>query len=183
MPLWGKKAMARQTSKARKDADPADANPVDAPADKPVPDPRQPPQRPGTSGTEMALVTNRQQASQRLAQAQQAERSYRARKRAAAGRAHWAEAKQHLAEGTRHLRAACRLGASAVASVRYMASEKLDRRRRHVADVKRKRVAEKRRRLEERLAREAAARGSFETVPRAAEGADEGADEVAKADA
>jgi hypothetical protein len=158
MSFWKKPDMARATPKDDKD--------TAADTSKPLPEPK----RPGTSGTEMVLVTNRRAASQKYQQAARAERTYKARKRSAAARANWAEAKQHLGEAARHFGAGVRLTFSVATSARYVVGEKLEGRRQKVEESKRKKALEKRKKLEERLAREKAERPSEEAEGDKAEG-------------
>lgn len=118
--------------------------------DKPLPTP----ERPGTSGTEMNLMATRRQASQRLKAASQAERAYRAKKRSATARANLTEAKAHLGDAWGHFKTGTRLLASALGSSRYIVAHKAEERRAKAEESKRQQAAEKRRKLEERLAKE-----------------------------
>lgn len=146
MSFW---KMAREPpQEAGKDASKKDA-------EKPLPDPNS--QRPGTSGTEMALMTNRRRASEKYQQAQRAERTYVAKKRSATARAARTEAKAHFREAARHLRLALRLSVSVVKNTPYLVSERAEARRAKADEAKRTKTLEKRKRLEEALARESAA--------------------------
>ncbi|KAL8298503.1 hypothetical protein RB597_006705 [Gaeumannomyces tritici] len=118
--------------------------------EKPLPTP----ERPGTSGTEMNLMTTRKQASQRLKAASQAERAYRARKRSATARANLSEAKAHLGDALGHFKTGTKLLISALGSSRYILANKAEERRAKAGESKRQAAAEKRRKLEERLAKE-----------------------------
>lgn len=112
------------------------------------------PERPGTSGTEINLMTTRKQASQRLKAASQAERAYRAKKRSATARANLTEAKAHLGDAWGHFKTGTRLLASALGSSRYIVAHKVEERRAKAEESKRQQAAEKRKKLEERLAKE-----------------------------
>lgn len=126
-------------------------------AEKPLPDPSSSqPQRPGTSGTEMVLTTNRRRASEKYQQAQRAERTYVAKKRSAIARADRAEAKTHFREAARHLRLALRLYFSVVKNSPYLLTEKGEAMRAKSEEARRKKALEKRKKLEEVLARESA---------------------------
>lgn len=126
--------------------------------DKPLPDPSsQLPQRPGTSGTEMALMTSRRRASEKYQQAQRAERTYVAKKRSAIARADRAEAKLHFREAGRHFKLAVRMYLSALKNARYSFSEKGEARRAKADEARRKKALDKKKKLEEALARETAA--------------------------
>ncbi|KAK2065011.1 hypothetical protein LY76DRAFT_641251 [Colletotrichum caudatum] len=114
------------------------------------------PKRPGTSGTENLLKTNRRQASDNYQRAQRAERAYRAKKRATAARADLSDAKTHYAECFKHLTRGLAVTFSAVKSLPYVFDERQEAARQK-AEVKRKqRALEKKKKLEEKLAREAA---------------------------
>ncbi|KAL2016149.1 hypothetical protein VTK56DRAFT_4117 [Thermocarpiscus australiensis] len=128
----------------------------DDPVSKPLPDPNVTPQRPGTSGTEAALKMTRRAASEQLRQAERAERAYRARKRAAAARANYADARGHFRQALEHLRLGLKLALAVVRSAHYVVSEKREARRLRADEAKLQRAIEKRRRLDEKLARRAA---------------------------
>jgi hypothetical protein len=85
--------------------------------------------RPGTSGTETLLVTNRRQARQQFEKAQRAEHSYRAKKRATAARRDFQDAKGHFKESGRHFRTGVKLAFGAVKSIPYICGQKHDERR------------------------------------------------------
>ncbi|KAI3398022.1 hypothetical protein diail_9999 [Diaporthe ilicicola] len=112
------------------------------------------PQRPGTSGTEMLLVNNRQRASVRLRDAQRKERAYKTKKRSTQARANWAQAKQHFREGLAHNTEGARLAWRAVACVGYLFRAKNDRLKAEAEEKRKLRAADKQRRLEEKLRRE-----------------------------
>lgn len=112
------------------------------------------PQRPGTSGTEMLLVNNRQRASVRLRDAQRKERAYKTKKRSTQARANWGQAKQHFSEGLAHNANGLRLTWRVVSSVGYLVRAKNDKLKAEGEEKRRLRAADKQRKLEERLRRE-----------------------------
>lgn len=112
------------------------------------------PQRPGTSGTEMLLVNNRQRASVRLRDAQRKERAYKTKKRSTQARANWTEAKQHFREGLSHNMNGARLTWRVVSSVGYLFRAKNDKLKAEAEEKRRMRAADKQRKLEEKLRRE-----------------------------
>lgn len=112
------------------------------------------PQRPGTSGTEMLLVNNRQRASVRLRDAQRKERAYKTKKRSSAARANWTQAKQHFREGFSHNMNGLRLTWRVVSSVGYLFRAKNDKLKAEAEEKRKLRAADKQRKLEERLRRE-----------------------------
>lgn len=112
--------------------------------------------RPGTSGTENLLMTNRRQASQQFQKAQRAERAYRAKKRATAARQGFNDARGHFSESLSHFKQGVKMLFRVVKSVPYIYGEKREQQRRE-ADQKRKmRALAKKKKLEEKLAREGA---------------------------
>lgn len=136
------------------------------PLEKPLPDPSGsssppgspsgPAQRPGTSGTEMLLMTNRRQASEQLQRAQRAERTYVAKKRSAAARSDYAAAKVHFGEGLRHLKAGFGLTWAVIKGSPYLLKQRREETRKKSDQKKRQAYMEKKKRLEEALARESA---------------------------
>ncbi|KAI0011016.1 hypothetical protein F4779DRAFT_638079 [Xylariaceae sp. FL0662B] len=133
-----------------KDAPPSAASSPAAATEKPLPA-----ARPGTAGTENMLMMNRRQASEQLAKAQRAEQAYKAKKRAAAARAGYAETKMHFREALAHLRGGARGLVALVRAAPYLACEKREQWRRKGDAKKRARAVERKRRLEEALARQA----------------------------
>lgn len=112
------------------------------------------PQRPGTSGTEMLLVNNRQRASVRLRDAQRKERAYKTKKRSTQARANWGAAKQHFREGFAHNMNGFKLTWRVVSSVGYLFRAKNDKLKAEAEEKRKMRAADKQRRLEEKLRRE-----------------------------
>ncbi|GKT45555.1 uncharacterized protein ColSpa_05736 [Colletotrichum spaethianum] len=124
------------------------------------------PKRPGTSGTENLLKTNRRQASDNYQRAQRAERAYRAKKRATAARADLSDAKTHYTECFKHLTRGLAVTFSAVKSLPYVFDERQEAARQKADAKKKQRALEKKKKLEEKLAREAAAaEGEAEAAP------------------
>lgn len=105
-------------------------------SEKPLPDPTvkvvtvaQSPGRPGTSGTELVLTSNRRAASQTFQAARRAERTYKARKRAAAARTAYASAKTHFGAAAHHFKVGVKLTVEVVRSVPYVVQDKRERSR------------------------------------------------------
>lgn len=111
-------------------------------------------QRPGTSGTEMLLVNNRQRASVRLRDAQRKERAYKTKKRSTQARANWTEAKQHFREGLSHNMNGARLTWRVVSSVGYLFRAKNAKLKAEAEEKRKMRAADKQRKLEEKLKKE-----------------------------
>ncbi|GJC96962.1 hypothetical protein CH63R_07741 [Colletotrichum higginsianum IMI 349063] len=128
------------------------------------------PKRPGTSGTENLLKTNRRQASDNYQRAQRAERAYRAKKRATAARADLSDARTHYAECFKHLTRGLAVTISAVKSLPYVFDERQEAARQKAEVKKKQRALEKKKKLEEKLARETAD-AEAESTP--AEGAED----------
>ncbi|KAF2678566.1 hypothetical protein K458DRAFT_316721 [Lentithecium fluviatile CBS 122367] len=123
------------------------------------------PRRPGTSGTELLLTTNRRTASAQYVAAQRAETAYKAKKRSAGARQHRSEAKDHFWKAGWHLKEGLRSSCSMVAAVPWML-----RGWREERQVKNERKAvekfeKKKLKLEERIAkREAVSKKDEEKV-------------------
>ncbi|OIW32430.1 hypothetical protein CONLIGDRAFT_269812 [Coniochaeta ligniaria NRRL 30616] len=105
-------------------------------SEKPLPDPTitvvtaaQASKRPGTSGTELALTSNRRAASQTFQAARRAERIYKARKRSAAARTAYASAKTHFGAAAHHFKVGVKLTVEVVRSVPYVVQDKRERKR------------------------------------------------------
>ncbi|KAK6827874.1 hypothetical protein PG990_009514 [Apiospora arundinis] len=118
-------------------------------SEKPLPTPR-----PGTSGTENVLITNRRQASEQFQKAQRAEKAYRAKKHATAARENYNETKAHFAEARTHFAQGCKGIFAVVRAVPYLVSEKREARRRARDAARRQRDLERKKKLEEALARQ-----------------------------
>ncbi|OHF01468.1 hypothetical protein CORC01_03224 [Colletotrichum orchidophilum] len=128
------------------------------------------PKRPGTSGTENLLKTNRRQASDNYQRAQRAERAYRAKKRATAARADLSDAKSHYAECFKHLGRGLAVTLSAVKSLPYVFDERQEASRQKAEAKKKQRALEKKKKLEEKLAKESAEAEGAEGDAAAADG-------------
>lgn len=118
--------------------------------EKPLPTPR-----PGTSGTENLLITNRRQASEQFAKAQRAEKAYRAKKHATLARHNYNETKTHFKEAFSHLKLGAKGLFAVVKAVPYLLGEKRENARNKSDAKKRQRAMDQRKKLEEVLAREA----------------------------
>lgn len=107
------------------------------------PQPHHPPLRPGTSSTEAALKINIHLASEQLRQAQQAERMYRAMKRAATVHANRTEARAHLAQSVEHLQLGVRKGFLGVVGFPHIVRERFEMRRQRGVEAREERRARK----------------------------------------
>lgn len=113
------------------------------------------PKRPGTSGTENLLMTTTRNASVQYSKAQRAERAYRTKKHATLARANYNETKANFKDGFSHLWKGVKGAFSVIKAIPYLIGEKRENRR-QIADAKaRQRDLERKKKLEERLAREA----------------------------
>ncbi|KFA67714.1 hypothetical protein S40285_00908 [Stachybotrys chlorohalonatus IBT 40285] len=121
-----------------KSSHPVDSADPNHGGEKPLSEPR-----PGTSGTEALLVSNRRQASHQFQRAQRVERAYRARKRATAARRDYQVARDHFKEALRHMREGLVVVGRCARALPYVVGEK-----------KRQRALARKKRLEEKLARE-----------------------------
>jgi hypothetical protein len=121
------------------------------PDEKPLPVPDN---RPGTSGTEALLVTNRRRASENYQRAHRAEKAYRAKKRASAARGDFQSAKDHYREAWSHLKQGLAMSLAVVRGAPYLLGEKREQRRINGEENKRKKALDRKKRLEEKLARE-----------------------------
>lgn len=137
--------MARETQGSSDGSNASESGAAAAPAEQ---------QRPGTSGTEMLLVNNRQRASVRLRDAQRKERAYKTKKRSTQARANWTEAKQHFREGLSHNMNGARLTWRVVSSVGYLFRAKNEKLKAEAEEKRKMRAADKQRKLEEKLKKE-----------------------------
>jgi hypothetical protein len=78
------------------------------------------PQRPGTSGTEMLLTTNRRTAREQFAATLRAENAYKAKKRSATAHQHRVDAKTHFKESFTHFWAGLKSCVNMVVAVPWM---------------------------------------------------------------
>jgi hypothetical protein len=148
---------------AREPSAPKDKN-ASKTGQKPLPEPNE---RPGTSGTELLLVTNRRQASAKFQQAQRAERTYIAKKRSAAAKTDFSTAKDHYRQSLHHLKMGISLSFSVVKSVPYYFSGKSEARRAKADERRKQRLIAMRKTLEEELAREEARESEETEKPKA----------------
>lgn len=110
--------------------------------------------RPGTSGTENLLTTNRRQVSENYQRAARAEKQYRVRKRASAVRRDWQATKENFDSALTHLRAGFKTLWGVAKGSRFLIQEKNQQASLRREEHRRVRAMEKRRKLEEILARE-----------------------------
>jgi hypothetical protein len=106
--------------------------------------------RPGTSGTEMLLVTNRKQASQHFNAAKEAERTYKTKKRSAAARTNWSDAKAHLGQSGSHFSQGISALFRAMGDSKSVVSHNMNESKAQNEEKKRVKAAEKRAKQEER---------------------------------
>ena len=118
--------------------------------EKPLPEPR-----PGTSGTEDLLVTNRRRASQVYQQSLQAEKAYKAKKRASYARRDFQSARGHYREGFHHLKEAIKMTFNFARFSPYIFSEKKHQYRQHSVKRRNTRRLEKRRRGDSQITTDA----------------------------
>ncbi|KAF1957938.1 hypothetical protein CC80DRAFT_534436 [Byssothecium circinans] len=114
------------------------------------------PQRPGTSGTELLLATNRRTASAQYLAAQRAETAYKAKKRSASARTHRNEAKTHFRQSAHHLKEGGRSLGLMVKAVPWMVREWRERRQTEGERKAVERYMEKKRKMEEKIAEQEA---------------------------
>ncbi|KAF4464691.1 hypothetical protein FALBO_8489 [Fusarium albosuccineum] len=112
--------------------------------------------RPGTSGTENLLITNRRQASEQFAKASRAEKAYRTKKQAALARANYNETKTHFREAFSHFKLAFKGLYSVLKSVNHLVGEKREIQRQAAENKKREKNLELKKKLDEALAKEEA---------------------------
>lgn len=139
MPLF---SMAKKTPKLANEGDSSPKNSEE-------------PQRPGTSGTELLLTTNRRTASAQYQAAQRAEQAYKAQKRTAGARQHHADAKNHFKQSAFHLKEGIRSSWAIIAALPWMVRGWRERRKADSEKKGRERDLEKKKKLEERLAKQA----------------------------
>lgn len=112
------------------------------------------PQRPGTSGTEMLLTTNRRTASAQYLAAQRAETAYKAKKRSAGARQHRSEAKSHFKQSMFHLKEGFKSCWYMTVAVPWMVREWKENRQTQNEKKAVERYMEKKKKLEERIAKQ-----------------------------
>jgi len=145
--------------------------------EKPLPEPTA--ARPGTSGTELNLRSDRQKASTAYQRAHRAEQAYRARRQATAARADWASAKEHTGQVKTHFWQAIK---SAIGGVKAIPAVLRERResQRQLEDVKkRERAAVQKKKWDEKAKKAQAEAAAAEAA--AAEGAEGAEEPVAEA--
>ncbi|KAJ1323619.1 hypothetical protein MN608_10863 [Microdochium nivale] len=112
--------------------------------------------RPGTSGTANVLLQSRVEASDNLQKAQRAEVAYLTRKKVALARANYDNTKTHFKEGFSHFGSGFKGLFSAASAVPWLVRERREKHRLAREEVQRKRNLEKKRKLEEALAKHGA---------------------------
>ncbi|KAJ4356584.1 uncharacterized protein N0V89_004619 [Didymosphaeria variabile] len=112
------------------------------------------PKRPGTSGTELFLTTNRRTASAQYVAAQRAENAYKAKKRSASARQHRSEAASHFKLSAHHLKESVKSCWSMVAAVPWMVREWKGNRQAENEKKAVERYMEKKKKLEDRIAKQ-----------------------------
>lgn len=110
--------------------------------------------RPGTSGTELLLTTNRRTASAQYLAAQRAETAYKAKKRSAGARQHRSEAAGHFKESLRHFRDGLKSSLNMVTAVPWMFRDWKENRQVENEKKAVERYMEKKKKLEERIAKQ-----------------------------
>ena len=114
----------------------------------------EPAKRPGTSGTELLLTTNRRTASAQYLAAQRAETAYKAKKRSAGARQHRSEATSHLKLSAFHLKESVKSCWNMVAAVPWMMRAWREDRQKENEKKAVERYMEKKKKLEERIAKQ-----------------------------
>ncbi|KAF2800914.1 hypothetical protein K505DRAFT_412668 [Melanomma pulvis-pyrius CBS 109.77] len=112
------------------------------------------PRRPGTSGTEILLTTDRRTASARYQAAQRAEQAYKAKKRSAGAAQHRTDAKSHFKQSAHHLKEGTKSSWKIVAAVPWMIRGWRENRLAENEKKARERDLIKKKKLEERIARQ-----------------------------
>jgi hypothetical protein len=112
------------------------------------------PQRPGTSGTEILLVTDRRTASAKYQAAQRAEQSYKAKKRSAGAAQHRTDAKDHFRASAHHLEEGMKRSWKIITAVPWMMRGWKEERLAKKEKNARERDLVKKKKLEERIARQ-----------------------------
>ncbi|KAF2438531.1 hypothetical protein P171DRAFT_436995 [Karstenula rhodostoma CBS 690.94] len=112
------------------------------------------PKRPGTSGTELLLTTKRRTASEQYFAAQRAENAYKAKKRSASARQHRSEAASHFKLSAHHIKESFKSCWSMVTSVPWVFREWKENRQSENEKKAVERYMEKKRKLEERIAKQ-----------------------------
>ncbi|KAG8665240.1 hypothetical protein FPOAC2_14493 [Fusarium poae] len=115
--------------------------------------------RPTSSGTMLDLATTRKAASKQYAQAAKAEEAYRIKKKATLARANYNETKEHFREAFSHFKLAFRGLFSVIANFTYLISEKRQMRKQTAEKKARERNLERKKKLEEQLAKAEAEAG------------------------
>jgi hypothetical protein len=112
-------------------------------------------QRPGTSGTELLLTTNRRTASAQYQAAQRAEQAYKAKKRSAGAKQHRSDAKVHFKQSAMHFKEGLKSTWAIFAAVPWMLRGWREKKQAATEKKNRERDLEKKKKLEEKLSKQA----------------------------
>ncbi|KAJ4138785.1 hypothetical protein NW768_002658 [Fusarium equiseti] len=130
----------------------------DAPKARPLSGP--PKARPASSATEILLTTTRKEASEQYAQAAKAEKAYRTKRKAKLARANYNETKEHFREAISHFKLAFKGLFSVIGNLSYLVSEKQQNRKQAAEKRAHEKNLERKRKLEEQLAKAEAEAGT-----------------------
>jgi len=114
------------------------------------------PKRPGTSGTELLLTTNRRTASAQYLAAQRAENAYKAKKRSAGARQLKAEAGSHFKQSGAHFKEGMKSSYKMVAAVPWMFRDWKENKQAQNEKKAIEKYMKKKSKLEERIAQQEA---------------------------
>ncbi|KAF4453126.1 hypothetical protein F53441_4123 [Fusarium austroafricanum] len=106
------------------------------------------------SGTETLLMSNRRTATENLAKASKAEKAYRTKKKATMARANYTETKEHFKEAWSHFKMAFKGFFKVLGSIGALVGEKSENRRLAAENKKREKNLERKKKLEEQLAKD-----------------------------
>lgn len=112
--------------------------------------------RKGSTGTELLLTTNRRTASEQYAAAQRAENAYKAKKRSAGARQHRSDVATHVKASGHHMKEAIKSCWSMFASLPWVLRARKEDRQSKQEKKAMERDQEKKKKLEERLAKQEA---------------------------
>ncbi|RFN51358.1 hypothetical protein FIE12Z_4413 [Fusarium flagelliforme] len=120
--------------------------------------------RPASSATEILLTTTRKEASEQYAQAAKAEKAYRTKRKAKVARANYNETKEHFREAFSHFKLAFKGLFSVIGNFSYLISEKRENRKQAAEKRTHEKNLERKRKLEEQLAKAEAEAGTAGTA-------------------
>ncbi|KAF2114791.1 hypothetical protein BDV96DRAFT_575893 [Lophiotrema nucula] len=119
------------------------------------PEPSVEPKRPGTSGTELRLATNRRTASANYQAAQRAETAYKAKKRSQGAKQHRQDAMKHYSQSGQHFKEGIKSSWRCVAALPWMVRGWNEDRQIKKEKAMREKHLEKKKKLEVKLAKQA----------------------------